>query len=314
VGLSRGVRAGPDEVLITGGAQQALDLVGRVLIEPGCCVAVEDPGYPPPRHLFRSLGAQVVPVPVDAEGLVVAALPDEARLVYVTPSHQFPLGMPLSPARRAALLSWAARRDAVIVEDDYDSEFRFGGRPLATLHSQDQHGRVVYVGSFSKVLLPALRLGFLVAPPSLRRELRLARHLTDWHGPLPAQAALARFIDEGMLARHLRRMRRDYQARHQRIAATLQRRFADWLLPLPSLAGMHLCALFHRGGRALEREVARRANEAGIGLTRLSPLCTGTGPGARAGLLLGYGAIPLERIDEGLRRLRACVAAAARAA
>src|SRR6266545_7457567 len=166
IGISRGVRADADNLIITNGIQQALDLIGRVLLDLGACVAVEDPGYPPPRALLASLGARVVPVPVDDDGLVVEALPDDARLVYCSPSHQFPLGMAMSLRRRMALLAWAARRGVAIVEDDYDSEFRFAGHPIEPLHSLDRDGRVIYVGSFSKSLLPSLRLGFLVAPPS----------------------------------------------------------------------------------------------------------------------------------------------------
>ncbi|MGW4801801.1 MocR-like pyridoxine biosynthesis transcription factor PdxR, partial [Nonomuraea sp. NPDC004297] len=237
VGLSRSVHAGPDDVLITNGAQQALDLVGRVLIEPGAVVAVEEPGYPPARLLFRSLGARVASVPVDGEGIDVTAIPHAASLVYVTPSHQFPLGTPMSLARRAALLAWAERRRAVIVEDDYDSEFRFGARPLEPLQSLDRAGRVIYVGSFSKTLLPMLRLGFLIAPASLAPALRAARRLSDWHGELPTQAALARFIDEGLLARHIRKATREYAARHALIVAAL----GEFLVP--STAGLHLCAL-----------------------------------------------------------------------
>src|SRR6185295_6535331 len=167
IAVSRGVIAGADDVIVTNGAQQAFDLIARVLLEPGSRVAVEEPGYPPPRLLFRSHGAHVSAVPVDESGLVVDVLPNDARLVYVTPSHQFPLGMPMSHARRTALLAWAERRNAVIIEDDYDSEFRFGGRPLETLQAIDRGGRVIYTGSFSKSLLPALRLGFLIAPPSM---------------------------------------------------------------------------------------------------------------------------------------------------
>src|SRR4029453_3510136 len=156
-----------DDITITNGMQQALDLAARVLVEPGMCVAVEDPGPPPVRRLLQSLGARVTGVPVDAEGLVVDALPSDARMVYVTPSHQFPLGMPMSLRRRMALLDWADRPGGVIVEDDYDSEFRFAGRPIEPLHSLDHRGLVLYVGSFSKVMLPTFRLGFLVSPPSL---------------------------------------------------------------------------------------------------------------------------------------------------
>ncbi|QSQ22343.1 PLP-dependent aminotransferase family protein [Pyxidicoccus parkwayensis] len=310
VGVSRGVRADAGDVIVTHGAQQALDLIGRVLLEPGDGVAVEEPGYPPARMLFQSLGARVVPVPVDEEGLDVRALPDDARLVYVTPSHQFPLGMPMSPARRAALLDWAKQRDAVVIEDDYDSEFRFGGRPLETLFSLDRSGRVIYVGSFSKVMLPALRLGFLIAPPSIQRELRLAKRVSDWHSQWPAQAALARFIDEGLLARHIRKMRREYQGRHERILERLERDFGEWLQPLPSVAGLHLSATLRRGGLKLERETLERAKVAGVSLMNLSNYCMSRP--AQPGFVLGYGAVATARIDEGLRRLRMCIDSAER--
>lgn len=215
----------------------------------------------------------------------------------------------MSPARRMALLDWAKQRDAVVIEDDYDSEFRFAGRPLETLHGLDRSGRVIYVGSFSKVMLPALRMGFLIAPSSIQRELRVAKRVSDWHSPLPAQAALARFIDEGLLARHIRRMRREYESRHERIQETLTRHFGDWLQPLPSTVGLHLSATFRAGGRRLEQDVVERAKEAGVGLVALSRYYASTP--ARPGLVLGYGSLPTARIDEGLRRLSACVAAAA---
>lgn len=216
IAVGRGVNASPADVIVTNGAQGAFDLIARVLLEPGVRVAVEEPGYPPPRLLFESYGARVAAVPVDAAGLDVGALPDDARLVYVTPSHQFPLGMPMPHARRSALLEWAERHNAVIIEDDYDSEFRFGGRPLETLQATDRRGRVIYVGSFSKSLLPALRLGFLIAPPSLQRVLQAASYVAGWHAQWPAQAALASLIDNGLLARHVRKMRREYAARHER--------------------------------------------------------------------------------------------------
>ena len=177
VGVSRAVRAVADDVFVTSGSQQAVDLIARVLVEPGERVAVEDPGYPPVRGVFTAHGAQVVGVPVDAEGLVTDALPDDARLVYVTPAHQFPLGVAMSLRRRLALLAWAERTGAAIIEDDYDSEYRYGGRPLEPLHGLDHTGRVLYVGSFSKVLLPTLRLGFVVAPPPLHA--RCARPSTS---------------------------------------------------------------------------------------------------------------------------------------
>lgn len=285
-GIARSVRAAPDDVIVTQGAQQALDLIGRVLIEPGDCVAVEEPGYPPARRLFHSLGARVAGVPVDAEGLDVTAIPRAARLVYVTPSHQFPLGTPMSLARRTALLAWAERRDAVVIEDDYDSEFRFEDRPLEPLQSLDRSGRVLYVGSFSKTLAPMLRLGFLVAPASLQPALRTAKRLTDWHSEATSQAALARFIDEGLLARHVRKATRVYAARHARIAAFL----GDRLDLVPSAAGLHLCAKGEADLTAAP-EVA------------VEDLTTYYAGAPERGVVVGYGGISLEHIDEGLRRL-----------
>ncbi|WP_440064310.1 MocR-like pyridoxine biosynthesis transcription factor PdxR [Streptosporangium sp. OZ121] len=301
VGVSRSVRASADDVLVTQGAQQALDLIGRVMIEPGCRVAVEEPGYPPARLLFRSLGARVVGVPVDGEGLDVAALPDSARLVYVTPSHQFPLGTPMSLGRRAALLEWAGRRGAVVIEDDYDSEFRFEDRPLEPLQSLDRSGHVIYVGSFSKTMLPMLRLGFLIAPASLQPALRAAKRLTDWSGELPTQAALAGFIDEGLLGRHVRKATREYAARHERILTILRRDLHEWLEPVPSAAGLHLCAYLKPDAGVDTALVAAYAREAGVALQDLAAYY-GEAP-ARAGLVLGYGSIPLERIEPGLGRL-----------
>jgi GntR family transcriptional regulator/MocR family aminotransferase len=168
IGISRGVQASPDDITITNGTQQALDVVTRVLLSPGDRVAVEDPGYGVPRRLFTSLGARVHGVPVDRQGLVVDALPRRTRLAYVTPSHQYPLGVRLSLPRRWALLRWAEEQDAAVIEDDYHSEFRFHGRPIEPLQTLDTRGRVIYVGSFSKTMLPTLRLGFVVPPPSLR--------------------------------------------------------------------------------------------------------------------------------------------------
>jgi GntR family transcriptional regulator / MocR family aminotransferase len=300
VGVARGVRADAEDVLVTQGAQQALDLVGRVLIEPGACVAVEEPGYPPARHLFRSLGARVVGVPVDAGGLVVSALPRSARLVYVTPSHQFPLGMPLSPARRGALLSWAEARGTIVIEDDFDSEFRFEGRPLDPLQNLDRGGRVVYVGSFSKVMLPALRLGFLIAPASLQPALRAAKWLADGHAPVPTQAALARFIDGALLARHIRKVSREYEARHARIAAALASDFRPWLRPVASSAGLHVAAFAAPDVDVVA--VVERAAARGVGIRTLSHFSDRVG--APDGLVVGYGAIPTARVGEGLRRLR----------
>lgn len=301
LGISRAVRASADDVIVTQGAQQALDLIGRVLIAPDTCVAVEEPGYPPVRWLFQSLGARVVGVPVDDEGLVVAAIPKAARLIYVTPSHQLPLGTPMSLRRRTALLAWAERRGAVVIEDDYDSEFRFEGRPLDPLQSLDASGRVVYVGSFSKVMLPTLRLGFLIAPASLQAALRTAKHLSDWHGEVPTQAALARFIDEGLLARHIRKAAREYAARHARIVEAIRADFQPWLRVIPSAAGLHVAARVVPGVSLDLDQVVRRAASLGVVVRTLAYFSAEPRP--RAGLVIGYGAIPTAKVDEGLRRL-----------
>ena len=304
VGISRAVEASPDDVTVTSGTQQALDLIARVLLSPGDRVAVEDPGYPPPRSLFTSLGARVHGVPVDQDGLIVESLPRNTRLVYVTPSHQYPLGIAMSLPRRVALLAWAERNNAAIIEDDYDSEFRFGGRPIEPLQTLDRGGRVVYVGSFSKTLLPTLRLGFLVIPPSLRAAVHKAKHVTDWHTSMLAQAALARFLDEGGFARHIRRVGAVYRVRHDMITTALRQEFAGHLEVIPSAVGLHVAA-FTRGLSAAEvAAVARRATEAGVAVQELSRFALESG--RQAGLLFGYGAIATAHIQEGLRRLRSC--------
>jgi GntR family transcriptional regulator/MocR family aminotransferase len=237
----------------------------------------------------------------------VAALPGDTRLVYVTPSHQFPLGTPMSLGRRTALLDWAQRHDAVVLEDDYDSEYRFAGRPLDPLQSLDRHGRVIYVGSFSKTLLPMLRLGFLIAPASLQPALRAAKQLTDWHGDLTTQGALARFIDEGQLARHIRRATREYAERHARLTAALAEHLADRLRPVPSAAGLHLCARLDPESPVDLTRVLARARDAGVGVENLARFCAA--PPAQPGLVLGYGAIRGADIAEGVRRLAACFTA-----
>ena len=301
VGVSRGVKADADAVIVTSGAQQAIDLTARALSGPGDCVAVEEPGYPPPRLLMQSLGARVVPVRVDRQGLVVDELPDDTRLIYVSPAHQFPLGMPMSLSRRIELLAWAGEHDAAIIEDDYDSEFRFGGRPVETLYALDTRGRVLYVGTFSKTMLPAIRLGFVIAPQSVRRALRLAKYVSDWHSPLPAQAALAHFIDEGLLARHVRKMRSEYSSRHERVLQVLAGQ-GDWLRPIESAAGMHLTALLPQGRHLSAEEVLERTDGSGVAVNALSAFYAGNV--TQSGLVLGYGAIPLHEIENGLNLLR----------
>jgi GntR family transcriptional regulator/MocR family aminotransferase len=303
VGSSRSVRAGAEDVIVTGGAQQASDLIARVLIEPGDRVAVEDPGYPAAERAFRANGARIAPVRVDSEGLDVARLPDDAKLVYVTPSHQFPLGTVMSLPRRLALLSWAERHRAAILEDDYDSEFRFDDRPLEPLQSLDRRGRVLYVGTFSKVLLPTLRLGFIVAPASLFSSLGAAKALADSHEPEDAQLALADFIDDGMFARHLRRLVRAYRERRELLIDALQRHLAGDLLLLPSSAGLHLSVYF-ADRRVATHALIERAREESIAIQSLQSYYRGR---PRAGLAIGYGAIPARKVEAGVRKLAACV-------
>jgi GntR family transcriptional regulator/MocR family aminotransferase len=299
IGLSRSVRVPAEQVLVTSGTQQAFDLVARVLLAPGDRVAVEEPGYAPARELFASHGARVTGVPVDAEGLVVQDLPPGTRLVYTTPSHQFPLGPPMSLGRRTALLEWARQAGAVVIEDDYDSEFRFADRPLESLHSLDRGDRVLYVGSFSKTMLPMLRLGFLVAPPSLFAALRSAKRLADLQTGTTTQGAMAGFMADGLFVRHLRRATREYAARRALILAVLRRDFADRLEVVPSTAGLHLAAW--PKGEVDVAGLAARAAAAGVGVADLAGY-HGFGPG-RPGLALGYGRIDQDRIEEGLRLL-----------
>jgi GntR family transcriptional regulator/MocR family aminotransferase len=299
--VSRAVRATADDVVVTNGLQQAVDLVARVMLEPGDRVAVEDPGYPPPRSLLHSMGMDVVAVPVDAEGLVVDAIPPATRLVIVTPSHQFPLGHVMSLRRRVALLQWADRQDAAILEDDYDSEFRFGGRPVEPLQSLDTRGRVVYAGSFSKTMLPALRLGFLVVPASIRSAVRTAKHVTDWATSTPQQLALAQFIDRGWFARHLRAMRTLYRERHELISTYVERELAGVARVVPSAAGMHLSVLTPDLD---PDDVTRTVRDLqGRGIAAYSLGVFGVVEPRPAGLVIGYGAIATNDIPEGMRRI-----------
>jgi GntR family transcriptional regulator / MocR family aminotransferase len=305
LGVSRGVHAGAEDILITSGGHQAFDLIARLLLEPGAVVAVEDPGNPPPQRAFAALGARVVGVPVDGEGLVVEAIPARTRLVYVCPSYQFPLGVPMSPERRLALLAWAERADGVIVEDDHASEFRYAGRPLKPLHGMDEQGRVLYVSSLSLLLLPTLRLGVVVAPPPLHAALRKAKHVADRYTAAPLQAAAAQFIDRGMLARHIRRMRRVYSERHKLLTTMLERHFTDLLAPVGSEAGLHVAALSPNGHALDDLQVVQRARDMGVAVQALSAFAVTAPP--RPGLVFGLGAIPTHRIEEGLRRLRHCL-------
>lgn len=299
VTVSRQVRCAADQVVIVSGSQGALDLVARLLVDPGDPVWLEDPGYLGARGAFAGAGARIVPVPVDAEGLRVDVgrkRCPEARLAYLTPSHQFPLGVTLSLQRRLDLLAWARAANAYVVEDDYDSEYRFHGRPLAALQGLDDSGRVIYVGTFSKTLFPALRLGYLILPPTLLDTFLAARAYTEVHAPPLEQGALADFLVDGHFGRHLRHMRALYAERR----ATLLRALDG--LPLEPYAadtGMHGIAWLPRGTD--DAAVARAAAGHGVDVTPLSRFSLGRH--TRPGLLLGYAGVSPAEIWAGARRL-----------
>jgi GntR family transcriptional regulator/MocR family aminotransferase len=305
IALTRAVACGPAEVLVTSGAQQAFDLLARVLVTPGkTTVVVEDPGYPPMRVPMAAAGARIVPVGVDAEGLIVEQLPSDAEVICVSPSHQFPLGVTLSPRRRKALIEFARRHNAVVIEDDYDGEFRFAGSPLEALRTAESADVVFYVGTFSKCMLPALRLGFVIAPPWALSALVAAKNSLDWHCSVPIQLAVASFIADGHLARHVRKMREIYRARRECVLSLLHNDLSEWLEPLPSFCGMHVAALA-RAPRDLDA-VARALLSRQVKLHALSRYYLG-GP-ARSGFIIGYGAADPAEISRGLASLRAVLA------
>lgn len=299
---ARGVNCTVEQVIITNGAQQALDLISRVLLDSSDKVWIEEPGYPEARDVFSAVGAEVVSVPVDDEGLNFSGLEEEnlaARLVYVTPSHQYPLGVTMSLARRLKLLEWACLNNALIIEDDYNSEYRYQGRPLASLQGLDREGRVIYVGTFSKTIFPALRLGCMVVPRDLIEIFSLARVLGDWHSPLFEQAILSEFIAEGHFARHLRRMRSLYEKRQQALVEEVKKQLAGKILIEKSDAGMHLIGWLPED--VSDREISKKAFEIGLNVKAVSAYCRGGQK--RNGLMLGYTAFNEKQIREGVRKL-----------
>jgi GntR family transcriptional regulator/MocR family aminotransferase len=306
----RAVRCEPEQVIVLSGIRQAVDLAVRLLLDAGNRVWLEDPGYAGVREVLRASGATLVPVPVDGEGLSVKAgarkAPD-ARLVCVAPSHQYPLGTVMTLARRLELLAWARGAGAWVIEDDYDSEFRYAGRPLAALQGLDEDGRVIYVGSFSKVLFPSLRLGYLVAPPALVDAFTTARSTLDDHAAMTAQPALASFIAEGHFAAHIRRTRKLYAARQAALLAAADRHLPGLLELAPASAGMHLLARLAPplALRMDDREATARAAAHGIAVAPLSAFHM-TNP-RRQGLLLGYAGVPEAQIEPAVIRLAAAL-------
>lgn len=301
----RGVDAAPEDVLVISGTQQAFALASRVLLDAADTVALEDPHYRGARQIFAAHGARVRGVRVDGDGLVPAALPARARLAVVTPSHQFPTGALLPLARRVELLEWARASRAWLIEDDYDGEFRFGGRPLAALKSLDHDGRVIYIGSFSKTLFPALRLGYMVLPPSLRDAFCAAKWLEDRGSNTLEQAALAHFMASGGFERHLRRAAQTLRARRAAMLAGLKRHAAGAVEVVDSNAGMHLTAWLRAGSHADCERLAGHARERGLGLYTIAPYALQAS--LRPGLLLGYAALPPADIEAALRLLGRCL-------
>lgn len=305
IGFSRGVRcgAGAGSVVVTNGAQQGFDLLARLVLAPGDVVAMEDPGYPMARLLFAGLGATVASVGVDEEGMLVDQIPAQAKLIYTTPAHQFPLGMPMSQRRREQLLARALAIGALVIEDDYDSEFRYEGRPTDSLQSMDTHGVVAFVGSFSKVMLPELRMGYVVAPPALLQALLAAKHVFDWHSPAAVQYALARFIDDGLLQKHIRRGHDIYAGRRDALIAHFAGPLSRWFQLVPATAGFHMAALAKPDIDLDIRLLQTLARRADVGLYALADFYTRPPP--RSGLFLGFGAIDTLDIGTALERVGA---------
>ena len=312
VSFTRAVTCSAADIMVTAGAQQAFDLLARILVTPGrTVVAVEDPGYPPLRQAFETAGAQVVPVPVDNEGLVVEQIPHHARVIYVTPSHQFPSGMAMSPARRVALLEFARRHEAVIIEDDYDGEFRYGQRPIDALQSIDTEGRVIYVGTFSKALSPQLRLGYLVLPHSLVPVFRQAKRLADRHAPALEQQVLAALIGDGAYERHVRRMRRENERRRSTLLQAIERYLPGNARVDGTAAGLHVVLWLPSLKAHDEPALAAAARGNGVGIYPVSPLFAPTASRGRvrpAGFILGYASLTIAQIQEGMRLLGKAIA------
>jgi GntR family transcriptional regulator/MocR family aminotransferase len=307
---SRGVACRPEQVVVVYGSQQAIDLVARVLVDPGTPVALEDPHYTGFRLALGAAGADVHAIPVDARGLPVeelAALPD-VRLVCVTPSHQFPTGSILPLSRRLELLAWAERTDALVLEDDYDSEYRFDGRPVESLQGLDRSGRVLYAGTVSKVMFPALRVGYLVVPEAWVEPFLAVKALADTGSATLEQLALADFIREGFFERHLRRSRTRNAARRAAMLSAVAEFFGDEAVVSGANAGLHVVLWLPDVPARRVPEIRRRAREAGVGAYPVAGFYAR--PPRRAGLMLGYASLEEDAIREGVRRLASAVSSA----
>jgi GntR family transcriptional regulator/MocR family aminotransferase len=303
--VSRGVRCDADQVVITEGAQSALSLCVSLLTNPGDTAWLEDPGYRGAKAAFHAGDLNVIPMRVDDNGMAIpreAWLAHPPRLVQTTPAHQYPTGAVLSIARRLDLIKRATEVGAWIVEDDYDSEFRFRSRPLPALQGLDQHRRVIYLGTFSKTLFPALRLSYLVLPPELVDDFARASSELYREGQAPQQAVLARFLSEGHYATYIRRMRTEYAARHDALIQTIQQRFGDQLPIMGGDAGLHLALGLPQ--HVDDRAVVEEALQAGVTTRPLSMYYMGgRQPAATGGLLLGYGAVNEAEVGPAFKKL-----------
>jgi GntR family transcriptional regulator / MocR family aminotransferase len=305
---ARGVRCEADRIMIVSGSQQALDLTTRVIVDPGAAVWVEEPGYWLVHHVLRAADCRSVPVPVDAEGLNVVAgtrLNRKARASFVAPSHQYPLGVTMSATRRLQLLEWAQRTAAWVVEDDYDSEYRYNSKPIASLQGMDQHDRVIYIGSFSKVMFPALRLGYIVIPPDLVERFAAMRQSMDLCPSHSPQAVMREFIREGHFARHIRRMRPIYAERREVLATELPRAFGEGAEIIGDEAGLHLALLLPKLRN--DQQLAARAAKESLWLSPLSASYVGKSP--RHGFVLGFGNTRGNQIPAAVRQLKRLCAA-----
>jgi GntR family transcriptional regulator/MocR family aminotransferase len=296
---SRAVICDPAQIIVVSGSQQALDLVARVLIERADRIAVEDPCYQGTREVLRASGARLLPLSVDRDGLNPAKIPEGTRMVFVTPSHQFPTGAILSLPRRLSLVDWARRMDTLVVEDDYDGEYRYEDQSLQSLQGLDTAGRVLYIGTFSRTVFSSLRIGYLIVPKSLIPVFTAAKWLCDRHTATLEQETLAEFIASGLYERHLRRVRRRNAARRAALRESIVEYFGDRVEISGYGAGAHV-ALWPRA-RIVESAVIDRAAARGVGVYGISPYYLSTP--ARAGLMLGYSRMKEGDIREGVRRL-----------
>lgn len=302
---ARGISCSAEQVIIVSGSQQAIDFIARIFLDPGDKVAIEEPHYHAARQIFLTAGAKLVAIPVDTEGLVVSELEARGagvRLLFTTPSHQFPSGVMMPLSRRLAMLQWAARSNAYVLEDDYNSEFRFGGRPIPAIQGLDRTERVIYIGTFSKALFPALRIGYIVAPPSLVRLFTSAKFFATGYAPTLEQKILADFIRAGAFDRHLRRVRRRATLRRDAVLSAFEDYFGDRATVLGSDGGLHVPVWFRDIATSEVPALVKRAAKKSVGIYSIAPYFLS--PPKQGGLLLGYASLSEKEIREGIGLLR----------